>query len=340
MLVCSILFSSFAFGNSNNNNTNFNVTLFSEYKKILQNNKTLSNKSNYSQNKLHTYASNNNLVYQKPNTFDFFFNIGNDYSKAYDIATSKENLDMWALIVGSTALFMYYDDEFINESKKVGDKIGVAPEQGMHAAFSVGPYPVIQFPLTGSSALYWIGDGAVHIGIMAGFLTHGAIYDDSKTLSVGSQLLEGLFDITITTQIIKHITGHESPNQASEPRGRWRWFPNQDDYAQNVEKYDAFPSGHLATTTMTVTVLSENYPDNVYIKPIGYTAMALLSFQMMNNGVHWMSDYPLAIGIGYTFGRIVSNREKAKAKIFGKNISFKPLITSNGLYGIVGEYKF
>jgi hypothetical protein len=26
---------------------------------------------------------------------------------------------------------------------------------------------------------------------------------------------------------------------------------------------------------------------------------------MINNGVHWISDYPLALGIGYLFGKII-----------------------------------
>jgi hypothetical protein len=27
---------------------------------------------------------------------------------------------------------------------------------------------------------------------------------------------------------------------------------------------------------------------------------------MMNNGVHWASDYPLAIGVGYLMGKVTS----------------------------------
>jgi hypothetical protein len=28
----------------------------------------------------------------------------------------------------------------------------------------------------------------------------------------------------------------------------------------------------------------------------------------MNNGVHWASDYPLAIALGYSFGKIIQAR--------------------------------
>jgi len=59
------------------------------------------------------------------------------------------------------------------------------------------------------------------------------------------------------------------------------------------------PSGHMATMMGTVTVLTLNYPEKKWIKPVGYGIMGLIGFAMMNNDVHWASDYPLAIGVGY-----------------------------------------
>jgi hypothetical protein len=181
-----------------------------------------------------------------------------------------------------------------------------------------------------------IGDGFTHITIMGGFFTYGMINDDDKTLSVSSQLAEGLLDVAIVTQTLKHITGRQSPFKSTQKRGKWDLFPNQEDYVKDVPSYDAFPSGHLATTMMTVTVLAENYPNNAYIKPVGYTAMILLTFQMLNNEVHWASDYPLAIGIGYSIGKIVSQRERDRAK---KGFSLVPKITSN-YSGVALQYKF
>ena len=75
-----------------------------------------------------------------------------------------------------------------------------------------------------------------------------------------------------------------------------------------MSNHDAFPSGHLATAMATITILAGNYPDNKYIKPVGYSLMGLLGFAMLNNGVHWMSDYPLAIAIGYSCGKIALSR--------------------------------
>jgi len=90
--------------------------------------------------------------------------------------------------------------------------------------------------------------------------------------------------------------------------GDWHPFPNPAKYQKKVSNFDAFPSGHMATAMATLTVLLSNYPDNKYIKPVGYSLLGVLGFAMINNGVHWISDYPLGLAIGYTCGKIVSAR--------------------------------
>jgi hypothetical protein len=62
----------------------------------------------------------------------------------------------------------------------------------------------------------------------------------------------------------------------------------------------------------TVSVLSMNYPEKKWIKPVGYAVAALSSFAMMNTEVHWAGDYPLAIAIGYITAKIAVDRHKLK----------------------------
>ena len=62
----------------------------------------------------------------------------------------------------------------------------------------------------------------------------------------------------------------------------------------------------------TVTVLSSNYPEKKWIKPVGYTVMGLTAWAMMNTEVHWISDYPLALALGYLSGKISSSRHLKK----------------------------
>jgi hypothetical protein len=61
----------------------------------------------------------------------------------------------------------------------------------------------------------------------------------------------------------------------------------------------------------TVTIIADNYPEKRYIRPLGYSLMALLGYSMINNGVHWLSDYPLGIALGYGFAKVITNRNRA-----------------------------
>ena len=51
-------------------------------------------------------------------------------------------------------------------------------------------------------------------------------------------------------------------------------------------------------------ILAENYPKKKWIKPVGYSVMSVVGISMINNGVHWASDYPLGIAVGYIFGKM------------------------------------
>ena len=121
-------------------------------------------------------------------------------------------------------------------------------------------------------------------------------------------------------------------------------FPGLKNYLAHRTRYDAFPSGHLATGVMSVTVMAENYPDNKYIKPIGYTLLGGLCFQMMNNGVHWAGDYPLGIAVGYGLGKVIASGGRASAhRTAAKDaqpLSFAPYLTPDGRMGAALAYKF
>jgi hypothetical protein len=125
----------------------------------------------------------------------------------------------------------------------------------------------------------------------------------------------------------------------------WRLLPDQADYLNHVSKYDAFPSGHLATAMMCVTVIAGNYPEHKYIKPLGYSLMTVVGFQMLNNGVHWASDYPLGLAIGYSFGKIIQARGHTVAdrgmkeggvskKRWVKSMDFYPVVAGKNRFGI------
>jgi prolyl-tRNA synthetase len=62
----------------------------------------------------------------------------------------------------------------------------------------------------------------------------------------------------------------------------------------------------------TVTIIATNYPEYKWIKPVGYSAMGVLAFNMVSGKVHWASDYPIGIFIGYVMGKEIANRRITK----------------------------
>jgi hypothetical protein len=168
----------------------------------------------------------------------------------------------------------------------------------------VAPGWPIQYPVDFGTALYYLGDGMIPISITAGMFGYGMVTSDVRSLQTSSQLAEGLISVAIVTQVIKRVTGRQSPDSSTQSGGKWQFFPSFNAFGSRTPEYDAMPSGHLATGMMTITVLADNYPEYPLIRPIGYGLMTLLGFQMMNNGVHWASDYPLAIAIGYGLGKV------------------------------------
>ena len=81
-----------------------------------------------------------------------------------------------------------------------------------------------------------------------------------------------------------------------------------------MPSYDAFPTGHLATAMATVTVIADNYPEYRFVRPVGYSLMGLLGYAMLNNGVHWASDYPVGIALGYAFAKIAVRNGRSRVE--------------------------
>jgi len=224
------------------------------------------------------------------------------------------NAWIWLGIAASTGLMIAVDDKLYEETVKLGDRLGIQQEG---KSMVVGRFPlpgldrdarIFAFPANTGAALYFLGDGWLHIGVMGGFFGYGAIASDCRALQTGWDLGEGMLVEGTISLAIKLSTGREGPCRRDTPTGKWRPFPNPAAYLKDTCNYDAMPSGHLATAMCTVTVIAENYPEKWWIRPLGYSLLVPLMFQMVNNGVHWWSDYPLGLFIGYTVGKTVTAR--------------------------------
>lgn len=234
--------------------------------------------------------------------------------KSLEFGFSRKSAPYWVLIASSTAILYHYDEDIYADIQSKGRKWGIGNQDNTHPLFKIGPWPV-RFPTDAGSAMYFLGDGITHFTIAGSLIGYGYLADNNKAYNTGLQIVHGMAISTFFSQMIKRATGRESPYVKTGDRGHWHNFPSFSEYGSNTPKYDAMPSGHIMTATVVFTVLIDNYPDQAYwLRPAEITWLTLLGFQMVNNGVHWASDYPLGIAIGYVCGKMAAQLGKPKKK--------------------------
>jgi hypothetical protein len=280
----------------------------------------------------------------RPGVLTFVKNQPADLKDFWRATFRRENgLMLGALAVG-TGLLIAADQYLFVRTWRLGDRMSIT-HSGEQKTFAKTKIPFTSYvvrlngPHDLGTAMYFLGDGVTHMTIAGSFLTYGLIRSDDRALRTSSELVEAIVANGIIVQILKHSTGRENPNTLTVPRGKWRFFPNQKDYAKHVNKYDAFPSGHLSTAMATVTVIAMNYPEYKFVRPVGYTLMSALAFQMVNNGVHWYSDYPLAIYMGYAFAKIAVDRGRPDQTAAAPSFGVSPAYVGGGL-GLRGFVRF
>lgn len=249
-----------------------------------------------------------NHTYQKPKRFSYITQLPRTFANAGKATVNKKSIPALSIIAATTLLLIPMDQKISNGINQFSRFINIDPNREYKTiiGFNLGNIEVNAYeaPQNINTFFYSIGEGSTSILIYAGLYFHGVIKKDNRSLQASSQLMQSLLAVGITTQFIKRISGRESPFVATTSGGKWRPLTNPVTYQSKVPSYDAFPSGHLATMMATTTVLTLNYPEKKWIKPVGYGLMTLVSLAMINNGVHWSSDYPLALGVGYLFGKI------------------------------------
>lgn len=249
--------------------------------------------------------------YPKPQKFEFVTNLPSDLWLITESPFQKKNFKGLAITAASTAFLMWQDQNIVNATQSFGSYLKLSPETNYTIPLAIGGSRIIKIPSNLNTALYQLGEGGTSMYIAASLFIYGKIKHDYRSLQTASDLTETFFSMGITTQILKRISGRQTPSSSSNWGGRWHEFASFSDFKNDIANYDSFPSGHLSTMMATVTVLSKNYPEKKWIKPIGYSLIGLTGFAMMNNGVHWAGDYPLAIALGYVAGRItVSKHQK------------------------------
>jgi len=229
---------------------------------------------------------------------------------------SKESLPWWGGIIGSTLVLYHNDEVILRDFQRTGRDLGLGNEDKTKAALTSGQIDIIRLPTDIGSFMYFLGDGWMHFGIAGGFFLNGYYNQDNRAFNTSIRLVHGMTVSTIFNQFLKRSFGRESPYVRTEDKGRWRPYPSVAAYQEKTSQYDAMPSGHVMTATLTFTIINDAYPEySNYIVPVGVTWISLLGYQMVNNGVHWASDYPLGIAMGYVFAKASMNMGKTQSEL-------------------------
>lgn len=245
--------------------------------------------------------------------FNFITNVPNDLWQLTKSPFKKKSIPALAVLAGSTALMIHYDQSITNATKNFSVRNNIDTNTSYKIFFRAGSLRM-RLPKNLTSSLYMMGEGWVGLALGGGIWLSGKINSNDRAKQTASDLLEGFISTAIAAQFIKRTTGRESPFAATVPGGKWQPFPSFKEYQKNTPTYDAFPSGHLTTMMAYTTILADNYPEKKWIRPLGYLLMSLTGYAMINTEVHWISDYPLALAIGYVQGKIITARHKKKKK--------------------------
>jgi PAP2 superfamily len=248
------------------------------------------------------------LLYPKPKPFAFITKVPRTFRDVAVESFAKKSLPTWGIIAGSTALTVWLDQPMLEGVQNFSDFIGLDNTRIYHDVldFKIGAQEVTIYEAPGNlnTFIYQIGEVLPSLLLAGGIAVYGGVKKDYRAQSTASQLVQSFLVMGVTTQLMKRISGRESPFVSTAKGGRWHPFVNWKTYQNNVSSYDAFPSGHMATLMSTMVVVAQNYPEKKWVRPVGYAIMGLVGLAMMNNGVHWAGDYPLAIGLGYVVGTV------------------------------------
>lgn len=293
-------------------------------------------------------GNNTILIYKKPVLFVFIKKLPADALGIVCSPFKRSAIKPLLLVATSSVLLLFADETVAHGVHQFSENIHLHPEEQYKDVYSIRTgstrISILKAPKNLNTGIYQFGQGLPSLLIGVGLFTYGKIRNDYRAVSVANQLAESFILMGVGTQLLKRISGRQSPNRATERGGDWHLLPKFKDFQKHTASYDAFPSGHLATLMSTLTVFTENYPEIKWIKPVGYGVIGLLGYAMINNDVHWISDYPLALALGYVCARQVArhNRKLIKTGAERKNkaeLSYT-LNYSRGIFMPGITYKF
>jgi membrane-associated phospholipid phosphatase len=263
--------------------------------------------------------SENTVKFSPPNRFSFLTDIPKNLVGFTKQSFSAKNETNLVLLSSSTVALIMLDRKITDNTQLFLQRNGIVAEEDftpfIRKKILGKPTNLGKIPKNINTFFYNIGQGSMPLAIAGGLYIIGKIKKDNRALQTSSQLVQSFVAMGFTTQLLKYVTGRQNPTETTTGSGLWKPFPGFKNFQNNKPNYDAFPSGHLATLASAVAILHYNYPEKKWIQPVGLSLMGLVGVSMLNNGVHWSSDFPLGIALGYGYGKFIAKKAKVKAAI-------------------------
>ena len=281
---------------------------------------------------VYTFQNGESFTYTKPKFFDCVTKIPKDFTGTLRDVSRKNNLIALGVSTLATVVLIQSDQKLLDQSRVLGERLGLKSE-ALYDDFG----PLSNIPPNITSGIYLIGNGTTPILLSMGFATYGLIKKDFRSLNTASGLIESLAVSGIFSQTIKRVTGRQSPSPAiadGNPGGAWNPFPSFSAFGKHTPNYDAMPSGHMMTATSALYVIMGNYPEVKWIRPVGFTLIAAMGFQMVQSNVHWYSDYPIAMVMGYIIGKNIANSKISKSNIIVAQKKYSFNYSASRAYGM------
>jgi hypothetical protein len=159
--------------------------------------------------------SSGSILFYKPRPFEFVTNVPSDIGKFGKAVIARKNLPKLGLLLGTTAVLVALDQPLLDAAQQFGRFIHLDAERKFSRAisFNIGNFevPVLDLPQNINSAFYFIGEGWPSILVAGSFYGYGIFTNDYRAGQTSSQLAEMFFTLALTTQVLKRITGRQSP---------------------------------------------------------------------------------------------------------------------------------
>lgn len=135
--------------------------------------------------------------------------------------------------------------------------------------------------------------------LMSGFLAHGLLAKNERSVSTALLSLESFALASLFTRIPKILVGRERPDnlQGDGPFAIKGPFHGS-----------SFPSGHTTAVFSVASVIATQYRDTKWVSFAAYSVASLVGLSRIYDNKHWLTDVIGGAVVGTLVGNLVSHR--------------------------------